>query len=144
MMMIKQIQFVPNESEREENQCNRPQNKSERIDPTILFHGYAINRINCKNALLIFDYLFSRLFLRISKACVIALATYAMMPSQSPVLPNVFILSPFAGVDIRMTQNTTVRTQNRTSRIQLTFVLFILLGNLETEEEEYPDDKGYH
>ena len=54
MMMIKQIQFVPNESEREENQCNRPQNKSERIDPTILFHGYAIDRINCKNVLLFF------------------------------------------------------------------------------------------
>ena len=47
------------------------------------------------------------------------------MPNQYATLANVFIWSPFAGVIIRAMLNSTVNTQNRTSKIQLAFVLFI-------------------
>ena len=72
------------------------------------------------------DCFFSRFFLRISNTCTTAFTTSAITPNQSPTLPTVFIRSPFAGVIIRQMQNITVKTQNRTSRIQLIFVLFIL------------------
>ena len=73
----------------------------------------------------------ARLFLRISKTCTTTLTAQAIRPNQYPILPSIMILSSLAGIISRRMQNTTVKTQNKTNRIQLTLVLFIFLCRIE-------------
>ena len=43
MITFKKIQFIPDESEGEEDKCDCPQNQRKRIERTFRCHGFAIN-----------------------------------------------------------------------------------------------------